>query len=936
VYTEEGGVTATIWTDAIQMLVYLAGALVCLFAVATRLPHGVADALEAAWQAGKLQVIDARLDLTQPYTLWAGLIGGMFLTVATHGTDHYLVQRLLVARGRRDASIGLVLSGVLVFAQFALFLFLGTLLWAHYGGRAFPRGDEVLPTFVSTELPGVFAGVILAAIVAAALSPSLNSMASATVRDLYLPFVRPDADERRQMRVARAFTAIWGALQIAVAVLAQGIDSALNEGLAALGYASGPTVGAFLLGVLTQSARSGPTMIGMIVGLATSLSAGKLAPFLFGRPGIAWTWNVAVGALVTVAVGWLLSRLTEPRALGRVPGSAAAAVVVGLGVLLSSAPAAAQDWHEAYRAGLAALARGDHARAAQELRRAIALHPEPGRNVLTYGTNFEPRYFPYLRLAEASLALGQLDAAREALERSAAWGAREPAEERQALTARLAAASAPKTAAPPPATATPAPVPPPATPAPTPAPTATPTVAPEPPPAAALPPVRPQSPPTPSPTPSPRPRADDGAPQGLPAAPTGSLEVLSEPAGASVYLDDEPIGSTDPGTGRLVKSGLAPGRHRVRLARAAHADATVEIEVVAGATQTLRSVLSPARTEAEAGGGRVGLLAFALLVVLAVAGAAWLALRRPLPDPARRVTQPSGVVTVSSVFPTPRSLVSPGVRVDERGQEWFGEYRLLEVLGRGGMASVFKAERRQEIVALKRPLATLLDNPHFLDRFLREAEIGRTLNHPNIVRILERGNVNGIPYFTMELVTGETLSAYLDREHVAEPRFAAHVVVQVAEALDFAHGKGVVHRDLKPSNIMLLPSGSARVMDFGIARAERFGTLTATSAFLGTPHYVAPEMIDGAGAETRSDLYSLGVVFFELLTGTRPFVADSPFAVLKKHCLEEPPPPSRVRPGVPPELDALVLQLLRKTPAERPAGAEALVIALRDFLHRAA
>jgi Na+/proline symporter len=110
VYTEEGGVTATIWTDAIQMLVYLAGAFVCLFAVGTRLPHGVAGALEAARQAGKLQVIDASFDLTQPYTLWAGLIGGMFLTVATHGTDHYLVQRLLVARGRRDASIGLVLS----------------------------------------------------------------------------------------------------------------------------------------------------------------------------------------------------------------------------------------------------------------------------------------------------------------------------------------------------------------------------------------------------------------------------------------------------------------------------------------------------------------------------------------------------------------------------------------------------------------------------------------------------------------------------------------------------------------------------------------------------------------------------------------------------------------------------------------------------------
>jgi len=311
VYTEEGGVTATIWTDAIQMLVYLVGAIVCLVAVAARLPEGTGAALAAAVEAGKLQIVDARLDFAQPYTLWAGLIGGVFLTLATHGTDHYLVQRLLVARSRRDATIGLVLSGFLVFAQFALFLVLGTLLWAHYGGRPFARGDEVLPTFVSTELPGVFAGVILAAIVAAALSPSLNSMASATVRDFYLPFVRPNADDKQQMRVARIFTAVWGLAQIGVALLAQGIDSALNEGLAALGYASGPTVGAFLLGVLTRSARSGPTMLGMIVGLATSLTLGKLAPFLLDRPGVAWTWNVAVGAIVTFVVGWSLSRFSR-------------------------------------------------------------------------------------------------------------------------------------------------------------------------------------------------------------------------------------------------------------------------------------------------------------------------------------------------------------------------------------------------------------------------------------------------------------------------------------------------------------------------------------------------------------------------------------------------------------------------------------------------
>ena len=256
-YTEEGGVTATIWTDTIQMFVYLAGAVVCLVAVLHALPQSFGTAMEAAVDAGKLRVFDFSFDLRRPYTFWAGLLGGLFLTLATHGTDHYLVQRLLVARTKRDASFGLVISGFLVFAQFALFLVLGTLFWVYYGGRPFARGDEVLPTFVTDKLPGAWVGFILAAIVAAALSPSLNSMASATVRDFYLPYFRPHADEQSQMRMARFFTVVWGLAQIAVALVAQQIPSALEAGLAALGYASGPTVGAFLLGVLTRRATTG-------------------------------------------------------------------------------------------------------------------------------------------------------------------------------------------------------------------------------------------------------------------------------------------------------------------------------------------------------------------------------------------------------------------------------------------------------------------------------------------------------------------------------------------------------------------------------------------------------------------------------------------------------------------------------------------------------
>jgi Na+/proline symporter len=273
-----------------------------------RLPQGVGEALSAAAAAGKLRVLDASLDPALPFTLAAGIVGGIFLTLATHGTDHYLVQRLLVARSERDATRGLVLSGFLVFGQFVLFLFLGTLLWAHYGGRAFARTDEVLPTFAATELPGVGTGFILAAIVAAALSPSLNSMASTTLRDFYVPYFRPQATESEQMRVARVFTVIWGVLQIGVAVLAQNLDSALQAGLAALGYASGPTVGAFLLAILTRTATTWGTLAGMAAGLAFSLGVGVLSPTLLGHPGVAWTWNVATGAATTFVVGLAASR----------------------------------------------------------------------------------------------------------------------------------------------------------------------------------------------------------------------------------------------------------------------------------------------------------------------------------------------------------------------------------------------------------------------------------------------------------------------------------------------------------------------------------------------------------------------------------------------------------------------------------------------------
>jgi SSS family transporter len=295
-YTEEGGVKATIWTDVIQMFVYVSGALVVLGTVVSLLPGSAGEVFARAAEAGKLRVLVRSFDLATTYTIASGAIGGVFLTLATHGTDHYLVQRLLVARSARQAGVGLVLSGFFVALQFVLFLGIGTLLWGYYQGRTFARGDEVLPTFVAESLGGPLLGFILAGVVAAALSPSLNSMASTTLKDFYLPYVDPGLSERKQIQLGRLFTVFWGLAQTTVAILAQSASSALEAGLSALSFASGPTVGAFLLAVLNRRASSRGALAGMLAGL--------VAPFLFGRlTPVAWTWNVAIGATVTFAVG---------------------------------------------------------------------------------------------------------------------------------------------------------------------------------------------------------------------------------------------------------------------------------------------------------------------------------------------------------------------------------------------------------------------------------------------------------------------------------------------------------------------------------------------------------------------------------------------------------------------------------------------------------
>jgi solute:Na+ symporter, SSS family len=302
VYTVRGGASAVIWTDVVQLFVYIAGATVVFVSLLALIPGGWAEVVRAGSDAGKFRVFDFSLALSRPYTFWAGLIGGVALTLSTHGTDQFLVQRLLAARSAREAAQGLILSGVLVFAQFVLFLLIGVMLFTYYQHvplpRTLARADELLPTFIVTALTHGAAGFIVAAIVAAALSPSINAMAATTVNDFYAKYVKPDADEATLMRVSRQWTVIWGVVQIGVAVGAQWMQrSVLDAGLAVLSYASGSVLGAFLLGTLAPSISEGQTFAGMVAGLA-------VMTVVWGWTPIAFTWYVFIGAATTVAVAW--------------------------------------------------------------------------------------------------------------------------------------------------------------------------------------------------------------------------------------------------------------------------------------------------------------------------------------------------------------------------------------------------------------------------------------------------------------------------------------------------------------------------------------------------------------------------------------------------------------------------------------------------------
>src|SRR5690348_14512169 len=307
IYTFEGGLAAVIWTDVVQTFIYVGGTLVGLFTITHLVPGGWSAIQVAAHSAGKFQVFDFRPSIWLPYTFWAGVIGGTFLTTASHGTDQLIVQRLLAARGQKQSVTALLSSGIAILFQFALFLIVGVMLWAYYHqpSAAFGRPDRIYPTFIVTRMPHGISGLLIAAILAAAmsnLSAALNSLSSSTMLDFYFR-VRPETDEHRRLRISRVATVFWACVLFVLAILClHRIPSVVEVGLQIASIAYGALLGVFLLGVLTRRTTESGAMIGMLLGFCTEV-------YLWQFTRVPWTWWVAIGTTVTFLVGYTGSRL---------------------------------------------------------------------------------------------------------------------------------------------------------------------------------------------------------------------------------------------------------------------------------------------------------------------------------------------------------------------------------------------------------------------------------------------------------------------------------------------------------------------------------------------------------------------------------------------------------------------------------------------------
>jgi SSS family transporter len=314
-YTLKGGLKAAIWTDVMQQTVYVAGTIVGLVTILHLVSGGWATVREVAGAAGKFRVFDFTLDWTTKYTLWSGVIGGAFLTTASHGTDQLIVQRLLAARSERQAQVALLSSGVIVFFQFSLFLMIGAMLCVFYRidppAAAFTRTDTIFPVFIVSHMPHGVSGLLIAAILAAAmsnLSAALNSLSSTSMVDFYIR-LRPLTSEIRRIWLSRAAMVVWALVLFGLALLARHGGRVIEVGLTIASIAYGGMLGVFLLGVLTRGASERGAMMGMICGLALNL-------YLWLFTSVAFTWYVVLGSVTTFAVGYAASLALGQKGIG--------------------------------------------------------------------------------------------------------------------------------------------------------------------------------------------------------------------------------------------------------------------------------------------------------------------------------------------------------------------------------------------------------------------------------------------------------------------------------------------------------------------------------------------------------------------------------------------------------------------------------------------
>jgi len=318
-YTYRGGMRAVVWTELLQAAVYISGGIAAIRLLGKSEPEGWSDILRYAGTSGKLGVISFYTGFDQPHTIFAGLIGGAFLAMASHGADQMIVQRLLASRSLRDAQRAIIGSGLVVFVQFTLFLMVGIGLWQFYGGVKFPSTDLIFPTFIIQAMPHGLLGLIVAAIVAATMSThsgAINSLAAATTHDIYMPLTKRRADDPATFRAGRLFALAWGIVLTGGAMLfPQRQTPVVVIALSIASFTYGALLGAFFLGIYNPRAAQRDAITGMSVGIFAMSGVVFAKPLVAAVPGlhgmlgpfvnVAWPWYVLIGTTITLAVGSL-------------------------------------------------------------------------------------------------------------------------------------------------------------------------------------------------------------------------------------------------------------------------------------------------------------------------------------------------------------------------------------------------------------------------------------------------------------------------------------------------------------------------------------------------------------------------------------------------------------------------------------------------------